>query len=276
VNNTLHIYLYVIIFFFIAYACKTLENISAYEQLRPMSSHKLLKNMESNAFQYDCLSIQRIHCQFKNNNTKVSFKAILQAEKNKKILLRIYKINVLFGHVYLTPDSVKFINYLNKTYLISDYQYVSKMLGIDINFEQIQSLIANQSPIYYSNTDYFRSYTDSGMYVLQSRENQRTRTYSIKQEQGGYALQTFYIDPRHFTIQKCTFRDFSGTRQLYIEYADFEALNSWLYPKKIHVYFYNDKEQVAMRMRLNNISLEQGPSYTFTIPDNYKPLNVNR
>jgi len=79
-----------------------------------MGTNKLIRNIENNAFDYKHLSIKKISCQFDNGKTKTSFKASILAEKDKQIIVMLSKLNIPVGRLFLTSDSLKFINSLEK------------------------------------------------------------------------------------------------------------------------------------------------------------------
>ena len=65
------------------------------------------------------------------------------AEKDKQIIVMLSKLNIPVGRLWLTPDSVKFINYLEKNYFLDDYSYLSSMLDMDLDFETIHAIVSN-------------------------------------------------------------------------------------------------------------------------------------
>ena len=102
-------------------ACRSTKLATTTTVVKPMSTNKLIRNIESNVFDYKHLSIKKINCQFDNGKTKTSFKASIFAEKNKQIVVMLSKLNIPVGRLWLTPDSVKFINYIEKNYFLDDY-----------------------------------------------------------------------------------------------------------------------------------------------------------
>ena len=126
-------------------SCKTSREIPTAAHLKPIGTAKLLKNVAENSLVYESLSINRINCQFSNNQSRTSFKISLKAIKDKQILASITKLNIPIGRVLLTPDSVIYVNYIERNYFVDDYTYLSKFLNIDLDFSTIQSIISNNA-----------------------------------------------------------------------------------------------------------------------------------
>ena len=162
----------VIIFILITFwlsSCRSARELPT-TVVKPMSTGKLLKRVEQNALNYEYLTIKRISCQFSNNDKKTNFNVNLKALRDEKILVSISKLRVPVGRVLLTPDSVIYVNYIDRNYFIDDYSYLSSFLNIDLDFATIQSIISNNAFSYRNdpkNKDFktFDSFVEDGMVV---------------------------------------------------------------------------------------------------------------
>ena len=152
-------------------SCRTARVATSTKAVKPITTSKLIRNIENNVFNYQHLAIKKIACQFDNGKSKTSFKASILAEKDQRITVMLTKLNIPVGRLWLTPDSVKFINYLEDTYFIDDYSYMSSWLDMDIDFETVNAIISNNIfSLQDENADKqeYESKIDSGMYVLES------------------------------------------------------------------------------------------------------------
>ena len=169
---------YAIIFFFLwLVSCRTVRELPVGEA-KPISTGKLLKKVEQNAFFYDFFAVRRISCQFSSNKEKTNFRINLKALRDEKILVDIKKLNIPVGRVLLTPDSVKYVNYIDRNYFLDDYSFLSEFLNIDLDFATIQSILSNNAFSYRNdqkNRDFktFDSGIEEGMHVLQSEKNRK-------------------------------------------------------------------------------------------------------
>jgi hypothetical protein len=272
-------------------SCKTTRVVTTTPSVtpiivKPIGAGKLIRSIENNAFDYKYLSIKKISCQFDNGKTKMSFKASIQVAKDKEIVIMVSKINIPVARLWLTPDSVKSVNFMDDTYVIDDYSYLSSVLGMDVDFQTVNAIVSNDllSLDAEKNEKDNREYEttiDSGMYVLQSVKNLKTdnvkpkirerklnRT-SKKLVEGSPVRQWLYVDPVTFKLRKMKVEDAANSRNLSIEFSDFAEIKKQLYPGEIFLHFFSPDNNMQMRMKLSNFSMEEEKSPRFKVPENF-------
>ena len=251
-----------------------------------MSTNKLIRKVEDNSFGYDMLAIKRIACQYDGPKEKASFRANLKSEKDKQLLITLSKINVPLARLYLTPDSVKMVNYLNKSYFVGDYYYLSNLLGADVDFKMVQAILNNDAFSFHGSkgeNDYkeFVSYTDSGMYVLQSLKNRKLGKivkkgkedkidrYLKKLDEEDFIVQNLYIDPHTFKIRKIVLDDKTNNRKATVDFSEFEKVGQQLYPGNINIRFTSPEKDLSMKIKLSKFSTDKDESFNFNIPERF-------
>ncbi len=259
---------------------------------RPITANKLIRNIENNAFDYKHLSIKKITCQFDNGKTKTSFKASIFAEKDKRITVMLSKLNIPVGRLWLTPDSVKFINYIEKNYFLDDYSYLSSMLDMDLNFETVHAIISNNI---FSLRDEkrdkelkdYEAKIDSGMYVLESvqklkpaKENQkmnekRQQRKARKVIANVPVKQSVYIDPETFKLRKIKLDDAVNSRKLSIDFTDFTPVEKQLYPGEMSLHLVSPESYLELRVKFAGFSMEKENEIKFRLPEKYTRINQN-
>lgn len=281
-----------VVFILIGFAsCKTSREISTVVA-KPISTAKLLKNVEENSFDYNNFSIKRINCQFSSNKTKATFKVNLKAIRDKEILVAISKLNIPVGRVLLTPDSVKYVNYIDRNYFVDDYKYLSSFLNIDLDFATIQSIISNNAFSYRNdpkNKDFksFESFIETGMYVLQSEKekkifklDERGRTGKIERrlkrlDDNALILQKMYFSPSNFALNKLLIVDKTNDRTMELNFDEFEKIDKKDYPGYISMNFDSEFQKVSLTIRMSGFSTEKLDSFSFNIPEKYQQIRVN-
>lgn len=270
-------------------SCKTTRVVTT-SVAKPISTNKLIRNIESNAFDYKHLSIKRINCQFDNGRTKASFKASILAEKDKRITVLLSKLNIPVGRLWLTPDSVKFVNYLEKNYFLDDYSYLSSMLDMDIDFDMVHAIISNN--IFALGDEKrdkeirdYESKIDSGMYVLESekkfrerKDNQRIsdRRQARKSQKiisNSPVHQSIYVDPETFKLRKITMEDAANSRMMNMLFSDFTTVGKQLYPGEISLQISSPENHIQLRIKLAGFSTEEEKDIRFKVPEKYTRIN---
>jgi len=271
-------------------SCKTTRVVTKAAVVRPMSTSKLIRNIENNSFDYKHLAIKKISCQFDNGKTKTSFKASILAEKDKQIIVMLSKLNIPVGRLWLTPDSVKFINYLEKNYFLDDYSYLSSMLDMDLDFETIHAIVSNNV---FSLGDEkrdkeirdYEAKIDSGMYVLESvkklkprKENQkmgerRQARKAQKISSDSPVRQTIYVDPVTYKLRKIKMVDAANSRNLDIDFTDFVPVEKQIYPGEMSLNFNSPESIMQLRIKFAGFSTEKEKEIHFKVPEKYIRIN---
>lgn len=280
-----------VFFVFWFFSCRTVKEMPKVE-VRPISTSRLLKKVEQNAFDYNSFTVKRINCQFLSENSRTTFKVNLKAEKDKNILVSISKLNIPVGRVLLTPDSVKYVNYLERNYFVDDYSYLSHFLNIDLDFATIQSIISNNVFSYRNdskNKDFrdFISYIESEMYVLQSEKEKKLLKIEEKKkpermerrlkrmEDEALILQKMFFSPANFALTKLVIEDKSNDRIMELLFDDFVKVQNKDYPGAIDMNFISPENKVSLKIRMSGFSTEKITVSDFTIPEKYQQIRVN-
>jgi hypothetical protein len=255
-----------------------------------MNTSKLVRSIEGNVFEYKHLSIKKINCQFDNGKTRASFRASIFAEKNKQILIMLSKMNIPVARVWLTPDSVKFVNYLEKSYLLDDYSYLSSMMDIDIDFETVNAIISKNifalgdQKVNREIRDY-EAKIDSGMYVLESEKKLKLRKENAHLSERRQARKTrklvpdspikqsVYIDPETFKIRKIKLLDSANSRNLNIDFSDFQQVDKQLYPGEMLLNLKSLDSFMQLQIKFAGFSTENENEIRFKVPEKFTRLN---
>ncbi|MCY1721896.1 DUF4292 domain-containing protein [Prolixibacteraceae bacterium Z1-6] len=272
-------------------SCKAPSELPRVEA-RPISTNKLLKKVEQNAFDFENLSVKRIKCNYSSSTSKATFKISLKAKKDEEILISISKINIPVGRILLTPDSVKYVNYIDRNYFIYDYSYLSSVLNIDLNFQTIQAILSNNAFSYREDPkdkDFktFDSFIESNMYVLQSEKERKINRIEEKDKQqkiqrrlkrmdeSAFIVQKMYFDPANFALNQIQILDKTNKRNVNFQFSEFVKVDYKDYPGNINMSFISDKEEVEMKISLSGFSTEKIESLSVSIPEKYEQIDVN-
>ena len=201
------------------------------------------------------------------------------------------KLNIPVGRVWLTPDSVKFINYFEKTYFLDDYSYLSSLLDMDLDFETVHAIVSNNI---FSLSDEkrdkeikdYEAKIDSGMYVLESvKKLKQTKDLSKMSErrqsrkarklvENAPVKQSIYIDPETFKLRKIKLADNANSRNLNIDFSDFVAVEKQLYPGEMKLNFKGPDSFMELHIKFAGFSTEKEKDIKFKVPEKYALINL--
>ena len=256
-------------------SCHTTRRLTNAE-VKPVAMVDLLSKIEQNAFDYEYFTVRRINCQYSGKNTRVSFNVTLKAQKDKIILVSISKLSIPVGSAMLTPDSVKFVNYMEKNYFIDDYTYLSKMLNVELNFETVQAILSNNAFLYRNDAqskqlENFKTSVEDGFYVFTSEKTVNER--SLKRlDTDALILQKMFFDPIAFTLNRITIDDKTNIRNLEFTFADFEKVKDKDYPATINMSFTSPEDEISLKLKMSGFSNEIIDSFTLNIPERYEKI----
>jgi len=274
-------------------SCRTARKIPT-AAIKPISAGKLLKRVEQNSFDYEYFTIKRISCQFSNNDKNTNFSINLKTLRDEKILVSISKLRVPVGRVMLTPDSIKYVNYIDHNYFIDDYSYLSDFLNIDLDFATIQSIISNNAFSYRNdakNKDFrnFKSFVEDGMYVLQSEKTKKIFKIEKKSKIGktgkverrmkrlddeALILQKMFFNPENFDLKELIIDDKTNNRTMNMKFYNFVEVQNNDYPGVIETSFNSGKNEVKLKLKMSGFSTDKINSFNIKIPKKYEQIKV--
>lgn len=279
----------ILVFFVVLYSCKTVEKAPE-TRLRPMSPGRLLKNVEESAFDYTHFSVRRINVQIDDGESKTSFRAGMQAIKDNEIQISVTKFNIPLGRISLTPDSIIFINYIERSFIADDYKTLSNFLDFDLDFNAIQAILSGNIFSFFEDDDDLRdykSYTDRGMYMIQSEKMRKLRKIDERgkvqkmermmkrMDEDALVIHTFYFDPERFVLRQMILEDKTNDRKAELKFDDYSKVGQKYYPGAIDVSFISEEGKFAIDARMSGFSTERGELTPLKIPDRYQRLYIN-
>jgi hypothetical protein len=292
-NKTGRFKIYTLVLLAIAFgisSCRTARDVPS-ERLKPVSAERLLKQVEQNAFDYNDLTIRRINVQFSNDGIKTSFRANLRASKDEMILASFSKLNIPVGRVLLTPDSVKYVNFIDRNYLMDDYNWLSNVLNIGVSFDIVQAILSNplkNGAVSSSGVlNNFEVLVENGRYVLQSdshlnnfhpeRKKITVRNNRHLQNRGtnnDMVLRKMVIHPRSYVLEKIVMDDPVNDKKLEVDFSDFVKVDNKDYPGEIDVRMFSEGELTELNVKLRGFSTEKIDSVELNIPERYQRIRI--
>lgn len=91
---------------------------------------------------YDWISYQ-MKVSVKTEDEDLAFQCFFVNRTDSLIYLNLHKSGIELARMVLTPDSVIIVNKLQKEYFRGDYRIFKAILGVNINFWLVQSLLTN-------------------------------------------------------------------------------------------------------------------------------------
>ncbi len=161
---------------------------------------------------------------------------------------------VQVARVYITPDSIKLINYLEKQLMTMPLSEASKVLPVPADFSTLQNLIIGNV---LRPDGRLTDATDFG------------GTLSIQAEEKDLTQQVTY-NKADSTIRSLQLRsaDQNGPAGM-VQYGNYENVNNQKFSTSRAINVINAGEQYYLDMNFNNVEFDKNLDYPFSIPKNY-------
>jgi len=173
----------------------------------------------------------------------------------------------------LTPDSIKYMNRLNNTYLSKSFSYINELMNRALDYDMAQSfLLGNDFSLYESNT--FKALIENQQYKLTTTNRQRLRRDVRRSDTDiSIPLQSIWLDPITFKISKVLLKEAErDSRKFVATYEEFESNDNRLVPSNLCFVVETNEKKIRITINYSKIQIDQEQSYSFRIPDSYTEI----
>ena len=195
---------------------------------------------------------------FDNEKTKQSLTVSMKMIKDEVIWLRGTKFITVFK-AEITPTSVRYYSSFFKNSFEGDFSMIKELLGVEINFEQLQNLFLGQS---------LQNIKDDKQTV--AIEN---NTYILAPEVQEQLFDIFYtINPAHFKLDNQYLVNAEKNLRLDIAYPSYKLIDKEIFPSAVNIKAKDSKRTTKINMQYREVIFGEPVEMSFKIPSGYKKL----
>lgn len=242
---------------FLAFSCKSKKLVTDGSLDEKLSAKTIIRSHYQNAINFKTLS-GKMRIDYSDGEDAQGVSVSLRMEKDKAIW-----ISAPFGVVkaYITPGRVTFYNKLQNEYFDGDFAYLSKYVGMELDFEQVQNLLMGQALLNLNDGKYDASVTG---------EN-----YQLKPKKAMELFKVlFQVNPKNFRMASQQLSQPSKKRLLQINYSEYEQIGKYLLPQKIVVAAIDQNERSTIDIGYRNIEFDRSLNFPYDIPDGYDEIKL--
>ena len=275
-------WLFVLVFFFAG--CKQTEKIIVPKRIKRYSVGKVIKMTNENSLKYETLSVKKVTLSLTNDGKTTSARGSYKIRRDSIIQLYAQKLAIPVGKMEVNIDSFRMVYFLDQELFVGKNNYLSKLLGIDIDFSVFQALLSNKMFSFRQDSkdkDFkeFSCEVEDEMYKISSIRDRKLRKlnknedklerYRNRNEEGHIIKQDIYIDPDSFVVRRMVFKDLDTNKGLRLELSNYEKVMDQWFPALIKMQLTGDK-QVDLSIQLSKISLNDEKNFGFSVSPKYK------
>ena len=240
--------------------------------LKEEGAEYLFNELKEHELQYTWLTA-KFSAEYKNKGKSTSFNGQIRIRKDSVIWLSFSPaLGIEVFRIMLTQDSVKYINRMNDTFFVGDYDYVNQYLNTNIDFDLLQSFLTGNDLSFYENGK-FRAGIDNGIYKLMTADRMKLKKFVRNSlENMRVLIQTIWIDPVNFKITRANVKEIREPNiQLEAQYSSFEKIENQLFPKEMSFDISADND-LYLNVIFNKITVNAPQGFPFRIPQSYRPV----
>lgn len=237
-------------------SCKSARSVVAKGEVNEkLSARQLIKENTRQDARFKTLQA-KVKIDIIQDLKESSYTVNLRMAKDKTIWI---SATLGLARAMITPDSVKFYDKINNQYFDGDYELLSNLLGIDLNFDKVQSLLIGES-LYNLKDDTYIISTNEESYILQPKDQNAL-------------LELFLLfNPSHYKMDSQQLLQPLKKRFLQIDYLKYQEVEKEILPQNIKIIAVEESEELNVVMEYKSVSVNQDLRFPFRIPSGFEEI----
>ena len=251
---------YIFVFLIAFTSCKSAKKVTNnISEIKNLSARKVAKKHEAASFNEKSLEA-RLRVNYKDTKEDVGFSVKMRLKKDEVIWLKGTKVITVFK-AKITPTKVSFYSPYKKNYFEGDFSMLTKLLGVEVNFEQLQNMLLGEALLN----------------VRKQRQNVDIidASYRLSPKKQPTLFDVFFdVNPSHFKLNKQSLINPIKEQRLDIDYPSYSTKDSVVYPSKISILGKNKKKFTKIDITYRSVEFNKNLNFDFRIPSGYKEIKL--
>jgi len=244
-------------FVMLGVSCKTTVGVVKERAIdEDLTAKAVIRNHYYSHLNFKTLS-GRMKIDYSDGGATQSVSVTFRMEKDKAIWL-----SAPLGIVkaYITPNRVSFYNKLDNEYFDGDFSYLSRFLGMELDFEKVQNLLLGDALYDLRDEKY-------------SMDIVTNSYYQLKPKKSGDLIKTlFQIEPSNYRMASQLISQPWNKRLLEINYKNYQKINNWILPDKIAIMAIDGDHTNNISIEYRNMEFNRVLSFPYDIPNGFKEI----
>jgi hypothetical protein len=241
------------------------------------SAKTLSKNAQENEFEFEWVNA-KANVESLVDEKEESFDIKLGMRKDSAILVSIqYLLGLQVAKVLITKDSVKFVDYIHKTYFVGDFNYINELLNADLDFDLLQAVLFGNSAEFQEDETKLKPVTDriNCRYLLSTERKRRLKKIQTGNTEAKKSLQILTLRPEDFKILKNQFVEPATSREFNASYSQFTQKDSVYAPYHVDIEIVAQKK-ASIKIDYVRIEKNKPQRLVLNIPSKYDPIQIQK
>lgn len=280
---------FVLVFVLAVSSCSTTLKTTN-EVIKPMEANRILRKVSREAPKYRSYQIDRAAIVVDDGETRSSVTGQIRIDKDKQALVTVRKMNMPLARAYMSPDSLKMVNYIDRSYVRDDAGVLRYFLGFNLEYEVLQALLTADATSFIrklATGSEMKSGIDSAMYRIDSwfspsfkedalfdvRRNEGFQTGIDSSKMMSYSA---WIDPKAFVIRKLQIRDGQNQQDITVNYDNYRKVGRSFFPQTARITVDTAMGRVSLDMKMSRLNVNKARDFDLNIPSKYEEMRFSR
>lgn len=270
-NKLLRLFLILLGFTLLVASCKTPRSFIK-QPIKEEGSDYLFRKLKENELAFDFISA-KFKLELIIDKKKTSFKGQIRLKRDSLIWVSFSPLlGIEVARMMITQDSVKFINRINDTYFLGDYDFVNDFLESSIDFDILQSFIIGNDLKYYE-VGRFKASIDGGEYKLLATSRNKVKRYFRNHELPKILIQNIWLSPESFKISRIDLKEVNNdNKKLDVKFNDFKYIEGQLFPHYLQYEISSSETQILVDVVFSKVEINEKLRFPFRIPERFTPM----
>jgi hypothetical protein len=240
------------------------------------SARTLGKHMTENEFSFDWVNA-KANVESNFDGKEESFDIRVSMRKDSAALITIqYLLGLQVAKVLITRDSVKFVDYIHKTYFRGDMNYINDLLNADLDFDLVQAALFGNSAEFYDDEARLKPMADrtNCVYLLSTERKRRLRKITSGQDDLQEAMQTLTLR-QDYKIIRNEYIDPATNRKFIANYSSFTRKDSVFAPYHVDIDILAQKN-ASLKIDYVRIEKNTPQRLNLNIPAKYDAIQIQK
>jgi hypothetical protein len=240
------------------------------------TARSLARHVKDNEFKFDWV-YAKANVESHIDEKDESFDIKVRIRKDSAMLVSIqYLLGLEVARVLITKDSVKFVNYVQKTYFKGDFNYLNELLNADLDFDLLQAVLFGNSAEYQDEESKLKPATDrqNCHYLLSTERKRRLKRIQAGTGEIKSAMQTMTLKPDYKIIRN-EFIEPSTNRRFIADYSRFMQKDSVFAPYHVDIEIVAQKKAT---LKIDYVRIEKNTpqKVSLNIPAKYDAIQIKK
>ncbi len=239
-------------------SCKSTKVLTDTTFDENLSARTIIRNHYRNRVDFKTLT-GKLRIEFSDGETSQTLGVSLRMEKDKAIWLSA-PLGVV--KAMITPGRVSFYNKLENNYFDGSFEYLSSLLGTDLDYQKVQNLLLGEALFDLRDERYEVSVN--------------TTSYELKPVRSIDLFKTFFtVNPGNFKLASQQISQPLQKRLLEIRYKDYQEKNNKIVPNNVGILAIDNNQRNVIDIEYRNIEFNTRVSFPYKIPSGYEKIVLN-